>query len=64
MKNVFLAIGLIVFFQSLFAQKVFEGKITLQMITENNTQAGIVEIFYGKQKIKSVTKTNTTAINN
>ncbi len=41
---------------SLFPQIPFEGKITYKLTTESDDRSGVIEVFYGKQKIKGILK--------
>jgi hypothetical protein len=56
MKYFFLALVLSIFYMTAFSQVLFEGKVTHLVTTQEGAIPDTLEIFYGKQKIISVSK--------
>ncbi len=53
MKKILFLLALVCFATNLFSQKVFEGKILYKVINTEGKEAGIIEVLFGKEKIKT-----------
>lgn len=54
MKKILLPFLSILFISAIFSQIPFEGKITHKITSELENQSGIIEMFYGKQKVRGI----------
>ena len=58
MKKISLPFLLLICSFSMYAQAPIEGKVTHKLTAETETKSGLIEIFYGKKKIKGVIRQN------